>query len=440
MGETSLHARLGEVADLAGGGFTPPSPAVFAGRRRARYRVIGTVAGAVVTVAVVALAATLIGGSPSPARLPTPHAPASPGHVTVAELAAYHWDALPDAPIAVREGGVGVWTGSRMIVWGGTSSSGAYADGASYEPATRTWQRLPESPLSGRADPAYAWTGNQLFIWGGRTGSDDSVASDGATYDPATDSWHRLPALSVGDHQLATAVWTGSRVVLFTAAAGQHATTVAVHAYSPRTSSWDALPSIHITQTNLVDLSALVAGDRLYVWMPVQTINNGLRTGNDGFVYQPASNSWTATTLLPTQDQYSVGAALWAGDHVVFEPNGIECSCGGIAGESTGSWADLRTGVVEALPAWLPEPSYGSTFFWTGDAILATAGARVAAWDPVSGQWTKLAGPPYQGGAIQVWTGSELLVWGQLAALPSRDPNAGSPPTVGEPTGLEFKP
>lgn len=405
----------------------------------ARYRAAGTVAAAAL-VAGAALAATLIGPSPAPARLPTPHLLAATGHVSVAQLTAYHWDALPDAPIPVREDGVAVWTGSRLLVWGGRSSSGTHADGAAYDPANRSWQRLPAAPLSARAQPAFAWTGDRLFVWGGHSRNPDTVASDGATYDPHSRTWHRVPPLSAGDHQLAAAVWTGSRVVLFTAAAEQDTTTVAVHAYNPAKDSWQALASIHITQTDLLDLSALVAGDRLYVWMPVQTIGNGLRPGNDGFRYRPAANRWAPTTLLPARDGYSVGAAQWTGDHILFEPNGLECSCGGRAGESTGSWADPRTGAIRPLPAWLPEASYVSAFVWTGADVLATAGPRAAAWDPGTGRWTKLAGPPYQGGAVQVWTGSRLLIWGQLSALPARNPNAGSPPTVSEPTGLEFRP
>jgi hypothetical protein len=444
MGEASLRARLGEVADLAGDGFEPPSPAVFTARRRARYRTVGAVTATVTTVVAVALTATLVGGSRSPS-LPTPHASPPPGHVTVAKLETYHWDALPDAPIPVRNDGVvSVWTGSRMIVWGGASSRGpVYADGASYDPVTRTWQRLPDSPLGPRTHSAYAWTGDKLFIWGGRARTDATAASSGATYDPATGSWHRLPALTVGDQAFAVAVWTGDRVVLLTAPQSQHLTTVNVHAYDPATDSWSTLASIHITQTDLLDLSALVAGDQLYVWMPVQTIaNGGLTTGNDGFVYRPASDSWTPTTLLPTQDPYSVGAAFWTGDHVVFEPNGLECTCGGIPGESTGSWADPRTGAVEAMPAWLPQPAaISSTFSWTGAAVLAIAGTRTAAWNPATYQWTKLAGPPQQGWAVRIWTGTQLLVWGQLSGgLPPRDPNAASPPHMNEPTGLEFKP
>ena len=440
--------RLGEVAELAGTGFEPPGLAVFTGRRRRRYRTIGTVAGAVVIVVVVAVAATMLGTSSPrrPVSLPTPHVSMTPGQVSAPDLKSYHWDSLPDAPIAVRDGGVvSVWTGSQMIVWGGYAQSDGHvlADGASYDPATRTWQTLPPSPLGPRASAAFAWTGQQLFIWGGSSHATSTERStDGAMYDPATRTWHRLPPVSVGGHVLAAAVWTGARVVLFTAAFDRDTNTADVHAYDPTTNSWSTLPSIHIAQTQILDIIPLVAGNQLYAFMPVQTLGNGLRTGNDSFVYRPTTNSWAQSPMLPTRSPYGIGNTEWTGDHVLFGPAGVDCNiCGGFPGESTGSWADPATGTVRSIPAWLPQPFLGSRFSWTGSAVLAIgADAHTGVWDPTTNTWTQLARPPYQGGAVQIWTGTELLIWGQLQARPSNNPNAGSPPLVNEPTGLEFRP
>lgn len=443
MGDTSLRTRLGQVADLAGAGFEPPRVGDLIARRRSRHRTVATVTGAVVSVLGIALAAAVLGGSATrEVALPGPHVPSPPGNVTATQLSSYRWAALPDAPIAVRsEGVVGVWTGTRMIVWGGDSRSNVYGDGASYDPATTTWQELPRSPLGPRDFAAYAWTGQRLFIWGGTSGGSDRIHTSGATYDPGTRTWHQLPRLAVEDVADATAVWTGDRVVLFTAT-GLHPTTVDAHAYDPASDSWSTLPSIHIDQTELLAVSALVVDDQLFVWMPVQTIGNGLRTGNDGFVYRPATNSWKRTSLLPTQAQYSVGNVLSSGDHVIFEPNGLLCSCGGIPGASTGSWGDPRTGTATQIPAWLPDRLDASTFSWTGAVVLAigSENPRAAAWDPITGDWTHLADAPYAGGAVQIWTGTQLLIWGQLSARPSSDPSAGSPPQVAEPQGLIFKP
>jgi len=62
-----------------------------------------------------------------------------------------------------------------MLLWGGVrpSLSGrsevALADGAAYQPATRTWRPITPAPLAG--DMA-VWTGTELLVWGGTTGQD----------------------------------------------------------------------------------------------------------------------------------------------------------------------------------------------------------------------------------------------------------------------------
>jgi hypothetical protein len=84
-------------------------------------------------------------------------------------------------------------------------------------------------------------------------------------------------------------------------------------------------------------------------------------------------------------------------------------------------------------------PFSGSTFSWTGAAVLAVGDhAYAAAWDPTSNIWADLARPPYEGGAVQIWTGTELLIWGQLYERPSNDPSAIPPPV--RTAGMEFRP
>ena len=53
---------------------------------------------------------------------------------------------LANAPLA-RDLHTAVWTGSRMIVWGGNGYGGALNTGALYDPATDTW--TPTSAVNG---------------------------------------------------------------------------------------------------------------------------------------------------------------------------------------------------------------------------------------------------------------------------------------------------
>jgi hypothetical protein len=73
---------------------------------------------------------------------------------SASELAAAHWSVFSPGPLSARAEQSTLWTGSDLLVWDGLASqpSGGdgLADGAAYNPATKTWQLLPPAPLSGR--------------------------------------------------------------------------------------------------------------------------------------------------------------------------------------------------------------------------------------------------------------------------------------------------
>ena len=162
---------------------------------------------------------------------PQPPEAVSPPLVVHADGASYDpatdvWRKIPSAPVPARADSKGVWTGQRMIVWGGVASSGTtngrfeaglVGKGASYDPVTRTWQALPASPLKARSGHQMVWTGHEVVVWGGSNPSSslDPLAGyprDGAAYDPATNQWRRLPAAPASPPALLTAdsaVWTG---------------------------------------------------------------------------------------------------------------------------------------------------------------------------------------------------------------------------------------
>lgn len=101
--------------------------------------------------------------------------------------AANSWRRLPSMKDA-REGHVAVWTGSRLLVWGGETGlrgSAVPPHGVAYDPATDRWSALPMSPLRGRSGALAVWTGASMIVWGGSLcGRDCTVFTDGAAYIP----------------------------------------------------------------------------------------------------------------------------------------------------------------------------------------------------------------------------------------------------------------
>ena len=61
-----------------------------------------------------------------------------------------------------------VWTGSEMIVWGGTDTSNYFNTGGRYNPETDSWiDTTTTNAPSGRSNPSAIWTDNEMIVWGG---------------------------------------------------------------------------------------------------------------------------------------------------------------------------------------------------------------------------------------------------------------------------------
>lgn len=81
-----------------------------------------------------------------------------------------------------------VWTGSQMIVWGGITEETfgvveACGEGAGYDLETGTWQPISTvgSPRA-RSEHSAVWTGSEMIVWGGTDGA--ALLDDGAVFVP----------------------------------------------------------------------------------------------------------------------------------------------------------------------------------------------------------------------------------------------------------------
>jgi N-acetylneuraminic acid mutarotase len=86
------------------------------------------------------------------------------------------WAAMSTAgiPTARTQHGA-VWTGNEMIVWGGTSSAASFvydATGGRYDPANNSWTALTNiGAPAARVNPNMVWSGSEMIIWGGSNGT-----------------------------------------------------------------------------------------------------------------------------------------------------------------------------------------------------------------------------------------------------------------------------
>jgi len=76
-----------------------------------------------------------------------------------------------------------VWSGSRMIIWGGF---GGRNTGGQYDPVTGTWTPTTTTGApTARNSYTTIWTGTEMIVWGGY-GS--GYLNTGARYHPSTDT------------------------------------------------------------------------------------------------------------------------------------------------------------------------------------------------------------------------------------------------------------
>jgi hypothetical protein len=116
-------------------------------------------------------------------------------------------------------GHTAIWTGSRMIVWGGHTSD----PGGSYDPDADSWVFINNADApAGRVGHSAVWTGSRMIVWGGRGGGGTPPSgprpelNTGGWYDPVRDSWTATSTTNApfarADH---TAVWTGSTMIVW---------------------------------------------------------------------------------------------------------------------------------------------------------------------------------------------------------------------------------
>ena len=318
------------------------------------------------------------------------------------------WSGPSSAPLAPRYAHTTIWTGNKMIVYGGRNSGGSFADGAIYDPANDTWTSLTPGPLVPRAYHTAVWTGSEMIIWGG-VNSSGALFDDGARYNPTTDAWEMLAAvpLSLAARAVHTAVWTGSEMIIWGGSSYNDGAR-----YNPATDSWTYIPPNGLdTRSGHV---GLWTGSAMIVW-------GGAGAGGyyaDGAIYNPASGAWLDISGSPIGGRQFL-AAVWTGAEMIV--------WGGHGGASIyyadGARYNPTSDTWVALPACPLAGRYGLTAEWTLDGEMVIWGgygggsySDGARFNLSDNTWTMLAG---SGLAARywpksVWTGTEVIVWGGL--------------------------
>jgi N-acetylneuraminic acid mutarotase len=180
---------------------------------------------------------------------------------------------LPNAPEG-REGACVVWTGNALLVWGGLGATGLLDTGArlGFDASGNAvqWQAMSRSgALSARSGHTAVWTGSRVLIWGGVNASGNPLA-DGAAYDPVADLWVSIPSFNAPSARSGhRAVWTGAEMLVLNGL-GVDGEFASGAAYDPASGAWRALSAAG---------NPLARTDAIAVWDGAEVIVFGGRAG-----------------------------------------------------------------------------------------------------------------------------------------------------------------
>jgi N-acetylneuraminic acid mutarotase len=317
------------------------------------------------------------------------------------------YDVASDSWTPVSSGGAptarfshtALWTGSQMLVWGGSGLQGVVNTGGRYDPAVDAWTPITTSGApAARAGHTAVWTGSTMIVWGGGFNT-------GGRYDPIGDSWNAtsLTNAPAGTSQN-VAVWTGTRMIVWGGTPDGGFTFLTTGArYDPVGDAWTATSSSGLPANQ--DYAAVWTGSRMIVYGL-----NGMATIRAGAVYNPGSDTWSFISTTNAPGSAILAATVWSGAEML-----IFMGSSGVAryNLSTNTWS--TGGLVNP-------PSQISPSVWTGTEMLAWGtGINGGRYNPALDTWTKMSSagaPPARNGVWHtiVWTGQEAIVWGGQGA------------------------
>jgi adhesin/invasin len=273
---------------------------------------------------------------------------------------------LTQAPSA-RSGHSAVWTGNSMIIWGGQDSSGHLSDGARFYPNTNSWQSLPDasSVISARHDHSAVLAGTQMIIFGGTNGSTDF--GDGAVFDLTHSTWSALSLLGspLSPRSLMHAFFdVPSQEVQFYGGINSNGSLSDGARFKLSDSSWTPLTSGPLSaRTGSASTSS---GSKLWIWGGVDSSSLA-----DGAIYDASSASWSQINSNQAPSARSMSMAVEASSQIILwggRDDQGPLQSGGIYTFDNDSWSSMLQ------DSHTPSARYRHEGVWTGSTMIIFGG------------------------------------------------------------------
>jgi hypothetical protein len=329
--------------------------------------------------------------------------------------------------------------GKSVFIWGGSDSTGAVLDsGAIYSPQSDTWTTIAKdaNTPTARVFASAVWTGSVVIVFGGSDATGATAYKDGAIYDPAQDAWSAIPQAATA-HSMPLGYWDGTSALFWGGIGAAGAAVAGADRFDLMTWSASTLTG---DPGALSSPAAAWDGTSLY-------LQGGQLAGayKDGvFTYTSAIDTWAA--LPKSLSARSNAFGVWDGSHFLIWGGRDGTGLRNDGKYRTGAtWTALSTvnapSARMALPrrhGWIFETSpaqiaiFGGETSLTGQGTFSTGGST---YDVAGAKWSTEASWPSaetHDYGVAVWTGDEFVLWG------GRNGNGMNPPATL--TGERWKP
>jgi N-acetylneuraminic acid mutarotase len=213
-----------------------------------------------------------------------------------------------------------IWTGTEMIVWGGRFQGYPLPTelknvGGRYNPTTNSWVNVSNTNApTVRRNHVSVWTGSKMIVWGGYSANyTNTPITTGGVYDPVADSWTNMSNTNAPTTFVPqTAIWTGTEMIVFDDSPGL---AKYLYRYNPSTNVWTTSPPFY-PLSGSSGFTTIFTGKKIYYY----------GSGYNGFsIYDVATNTFDIPSVtLPAgypvlTIPFADHTAVWTGlEMIVF--------------------------------------------------------------------------------------------------------------------------
>ena len=322
------------------------------------------------------------------------------------------WTTLPEIPGRRSDLGVAFADG-RLVVVGGLSAGQVLKSVVAFDLASHSWNGLPDLATA-RHGMAVAGVGKTVYAIGGSTGAgDDQVTSTAEALklaprkpQPAPE-WRSLPDAPTA--RLMTA-WTVLGDEIWVAGGMRHGETLqTVQSYNAQTGAWQEQPPLPIPLNHAT--AATYRGEMVVIGGATDALADASNK-----VFALRGGKWV--DLPPLQHARAAAAAAVVGDKLVV--------VGGQNAKQLVPQTEVFDGQSWTQAADLPTPREHLAAVSDGVYVYTVGGRNLSAdensaafqrFDPVSGNWDKLADMPTRRGSY-----GAAFIDGRIVAVGGEEP------------------